>query len=67
MREFQESDQVRVKNVRGGDEKLTAATVIKRLGPMTYRVWEGHRQPSVHVDHMLGRRGELKKLEPYTQ
>lgn len=66
LREFQENDQVRVKNFRGGDEKWTAATVIKRLGPVTYLVWEGHRQRSVHVDHMLGRRGELKNLEPYT-
>lgn len=64
LREFQENDQVRVKNFRGGEEKWTAATVIKRLGPVTYRVWEGNRQRSVHVDHMLGRRGELKELEP---
>ncbi|XP_039525150.1 uncharacterized protein K02A2.6-like [Pimephales promelas] len=66
LREFQENDQVRVKNFRGGDEKWTAATVIKRLGPVTYRVWEGNRQRSVHVDHMLWRRGELKELESST-
>ncbi|XP_039541338.1 uncharacterized protein K02A2.6-like [Pimephales promelas] len=66
LREFQENDQVRVKNFRGGDEKWTATTVIKRLGPVTNRVWEGNRQRSVHVDHMLWRRGELKELESCT-
>lgn len=41
----------------------TAATVIKHLGPVTYLVREGDRSRTVHIDHMVPRRGEIKGPE----
>lgn len=64
LRAFQEEDEVRVRNFRGG-EKWTAATIIRRLGPVTYLVREGNRRRSVHIDHLLPRRGEIKEPEQY--
>ena len=53
VRLFMEGEEVRIRNFRDGAEKWIRATVLKRLGPVTYLIQEGQRQRTVHVDHML--------------
>lgn len=61
---LQEDDEVRVRDFRGG-EKWTVATIIRHLGPVTYLIRECDRRCSVHIDHLLPRRREIKELEQY--
>ncbi|KAK0145350.1 hypothetical protein N1851_015749 [Merluccius polli] len=42
-----------IRNFRGGKERWTKGTVEKRLGPVTYLVWNGVSRRSVHIDHLL--------------
>lgn len=55
---------MRVKNFREGQKKWPAATAVKRLGPVAYQVQEGDRRRSVHIDHLLPRRGEIQNPLP---
>ena len=56
LRHLSEGDSVLIRNFRGGRERWTNGTVEKRLGPVTYQVWNGVSRRSVHIDHLLGNR-----------
>ena len=53
LRHLSPGDLVRVRNFREGKEKWLRATVVKRLGPVTYLINDGCRERSVHIDHLL--------------
>ncbi|MGH0136768.1 UNVERIFIED_CONTAM: hypothetical protein FKN15_070941 [Acipenser sinensis] len=56
LRELTPQQQVLGRNFRGGREKWNGATVIKRMGPVTYLIQEGLRRRTVHIDHLLVKR-----------
>ena len=61
LRHLFPGDSVRVRNFREGKEKWFRATVVKRLGPVTYLINDGWRERSVHIDHLLlSRENELQ-------
>ncbi|KAK0144151.1 hypothetical protein N1851_017503 [Merluccius polli] len=53
LRHLSEGDSVLIRNFRGGKERWMKGTVEKRLGPVTYLVWNGVSRRSVHIDHLL--------------
>uniref|UniRef100_A0A1A8UU84 Gypsy retrotransposon integrase-like protein 1 n=1 Tax=Nothobranchius furzeri TaxID=105023 RepID=A0A1A8UU84_NOTFU len=56
LRHLSEGDSVLIRNFRGGRERWTEGIVEKRLGPVTYWVWNGVNRRSVHIDHLLYKR-----------
>ena len=44
---------MRVRNFREGKEKWIRGTVVTRLGPVSYRINDGVRERTVHIDHLF--------------
>uniref|UniRef100_A0A3B5QLP2 Integrase catalytic domain-containing protein n=1 Tax=Xiphophorus maculatus TaxID=8083 RepID=A0A3B5QLP2_XIPMA len=61
LRVFSEGETVRVRNFRGGFVKWTCGTVLKELGSVTYRIQDGQRTRTIHVDHMLPWKQDVEK------
>lgn len=53
LRHLSPGDVVCVRNFQGGKERWSGATIVKRLGPITYLINDGCRERSVHIHHLL--------------
>ena len=60
LRRLAVGDTVRVRDFGEGKEKWKKAKVIKRLGPVTYLIFDGERERCVHIHHILHSREEFE-------